>query len=124
MVIGRIGGGNRLSVAPCSALESVARNGGYFHRADARLVAHGAGNQAAATQSAGGGTASGVWRMPGWRMAFLGGGTVSAGDEITLRPLRPKALLKKEHGVLVYQGEPCDASITDLIDRNRESRIG
>ena len=46
------------------------------------------------------------------------------GDEITLRPLRPKALLKKEHGVWVYQGEPCDASITDLIDRNRESRIG
>jgi AbrB family looped-hinge helix DNA binding protein len=46
------------------------------------------------------------------------------GDEITLRPLRPKALLKKEHGVWVYQGEPCDASITDLIDRSRESRIG
>jgi AbrB family looped-hinge helix DNA binding protein len=45
------------------------------------------------------------------------------GDEITLRPLRPKALLKKEHGVWVYQGEPCDTSITDLIDRNRESRI-
>src|ERR1019366_3075579 len=46
------------------------------------------------------------------------------GDEITLRPLRPKALLKKEHGVWVYQGEPCEASIADLIDRNRESRIG
>ena len=46
------------------------------------------------------------------------------GDEITLRPLRPKALLKKEHGVWVYQGEPCDASIADLIDRNREGRIG
>ena len=44
------------------------------------------------------------------------------GDEITLRPLRPKALLKKEHGVWVYQGEPCDASITDLIERSRESR--
>jgi AbrB family looped-hinge helix DNA binding protein len=48
----------------------------------------------------------------------------SGGDEITLRPLRPKALLKKEHGVWVYQGEPCDASITELIDRNRESRTG
>jgi AbrB family looped-hinge helix DNA binding protein len=45
----------------------------------------------------------------------------NAGDEITLRPLRPKALLKKEHGVWVYQGAPSDASITDLIDRNRES---
>lgn len=45
------------------------------------------------------------------------------GDEITLRPLRPKALLKKEHGVWVYQGEPSDASIADLIDRNREGRI-
>ena len=45
------------------------------------------------------------------------------GDEIMLRPLRPKALLKKEHGVWVYQGEPCDTSIADLIDRNRESHI-
>ena len=47
----------------------------------------------------------------------------SEGDEITLRPVRPKALLKKEHGIWVYQGEPSDTSITDLIDRNRESRI-
>jgi len=47
----------------------------------------------------------------------------SEGDEITLRPVRPKALLKKEHGIWVYQGEPCEASITDLIDRNRESHI-
>jgi AbrB family looped-hinge helix DNA binding protein len=44
------------------------------------------------------------------------------GDEIRLRPLRPKALLKKEHGVWVYQGEPSDASIADLIDRSREGR--
>ena len=47
----------------------------------------------------------------------------SEGDEITLRPVRPKALLKKEHGVWVYQGEPSDASITDLIDRDRESHL-
>jgi AbrB family looped-hinge helix DNA binding protein len=47
----------------------------------------------------------------------------SDGDEITLRPLRPKALLKKEHGVWVYQGEPSDASITDLIDMAREGQI-
>ena len=45
------------------------------------------------------------------------------GDEITLRPLRPKAPLRKEHGVWVYQGEPCDDPIADLVDRNRESRI-
>jgi AbrB family looped-hinge helix DNA binding protein len=44
-------------------------------------------------------------------------------DEITLRPLRPKALPKKEHGVWVYQGEPSDASIPDMIDRNREKHI-
>jgi bifunctional DNA-binding transcriptional regulator/antitoxin component of YhaV-PrlF toxin-antitoxin module len=47
----------------------------------------------------------------------------SEGDEITLRPVRFKALLKKEHGIWVYQGEPSDASIVDLIDRNRESYI-
>jgi AbrB family looped-hinge helix DNA binding protein len=46
----------------------------------------------------------------------------SEGDEITLRPVRPKALLKKEHGVWVYQGEASDVSITDLIDRERGKR--
>jgi AbrB family looped-hinge helix DNA binding protein len=47
----------------------------------------------------------------------------SEGDEIRLRPVRPKALLKKENGVWVYQGEPSDNSITDLIDRGRDGRI-
>ncbi len=47
----------------------------------------------------------------------------SESGEITLRPVHPKALLTKEHGVWVYQGEPSDASIADLIDQNRESRI-
>jgi AbrB family looped-hinge helix DNA binding protein len=46
----------------------------------------------------------------------------SEGEEITLRPVRPKALLKKEKGVWVYQGEPTHASIPDLIDREREKR--
>jgi AbrB family looped-hinge helix DNA binding protein len=46
----------------------------------------------------------------------------SAGEEITLRPVRPKALLKKEQGVWVYQGEATHASIPDLIDREREKR--
>lgn len=47
----------------------------------------------------------------------------SGGDQITLRPVRPKATLKKEHGVWVYQGEPTDLSIVDLIAREREKRI-
>jgi AbrB family looped-hinge helix DNA binding protein len=45
------------------------------------------------------------------------------GEEITLRPVRPKALLKKERGVWVYQGEPTTTSIPDLIDREREKRL-
>jgi AbrB family looped-hinge helix DNA binding protein len=45
------------------------------------------------------------------------------GDQIILRPMRPKALLKKERGVLVYQGEPTEASITAVIDRQREKRL-
>jgi AbrB family looped-hinge helix DNA binding protein len=48
----------------------------------------------------------------------------SQGERILLRPVRPKALLKKEQGVWVYQGEPSDASITDVIDRQREERLG
>ncbi len=46
----------------------------------------------------------------------------SEGDEIMLRPVRPEALLKKEQGVWVYQGEPAHTSIPDLIDREREQR--
>jgi len=46
----------------------------------------------------------------------------SKGEEITLRPVRPKALLKKEQGVWVYQGEATHASIPELIDREREKR--
>jgi len=45
------------------------------------------------------------------------------GEEITLRPVRPKALLKKEHGVWVYQGKATDISVPDLIDRKREKRF-
>jgi AbrB family looped-hinge helix DNA binding protein len=47
----------------------------------------------------------------------------SEGDRITLRPFRPEALLKKEQGVWVLQGEPASASIPDLIDRQRENRL-
>jgi hypothetical protein len=47
----------------------------------------------------------------------------SEGEEITVRPVRTEALLKKEKGVWVYQGEPAHASIPDLIDRQREKRL-
>jgi AbrB family looped-hinge helix DNA binding protein len=47
----------------------------------------------------------------------------SEGDAITLRPIRPAALLRKERGVWVYQGEPTTVSIVDLIDREREKRV-
>ena len=57
----------------------------------------------------------------------LGPGTIlemeSEGDRIILRPIRPKATLKKKMGVWVYQGEPSDDSIPDLIDREREKRL-
>jgi hypothetical protein len=43
------------------------------------------------------------------------------GDQITLRPLRPKASLKKEQAV--YRGESSHASIPDLIDRERATRL-
>jgi AbrB family looped-hinge helix DNA binding protein len=45
------------------------------------------------------------------------------GDRITLRPVRPDALLKKEHGIWVYQGETSDLSIPKLIDEEREKRL-
>jgi AbrB family looped-hinge helix DNA binding protein len=47
----------------------------------------------------------------------------SEGEKITLRAMRPKALLKKERGVWVYQGEATQVSIPDVIDREREKRL-
>ena len=46
----------------------------------------------------------------------------SQGGEIRLRPVRASALLRKERGVWVYQGEPTHASITDLVDGERQKR--
>ena len=46
----------------------------------------------------------------------------SEGAEIMLRPVRPEALLKKEQGVWIYQGEATHSSIPNLIDREREQR--
>lgn len=45
------------------------------------------------------------------------------GDCITLRPIRREALLKKEYGIWVYQGEPSNTSIAGLIDAEREKRV-
>jgi len=45
------------------------------------------------------------------------------GERITLRPVRQNVSLKKELGVWVYQGESSDASISDLLDREREKRL-
>ena len=45
------------------------------------------------------------------------------GECITLRPVRQNVMLKKEFGVWVYHGELPNSSITDLIDRERESRV-
>ena len=47
----------------------------------------------------------------------------SEGEGVTLRPVRPQALLEKEHGVWVYQGEPAAVSIPDLVDGEREKRV-
>jgi AbrB family looped-hinge helix DNA binding protein len=47
----------------------------------------------------------------------------SEGERITLRPVRQNVMLKKELGVWVYQGEPADTSIVDLIDRERENHL-
>src|SRR5579863_9060984 len=47
----------------------------------------------------------------------------SEGEQITLRPMRPKALLKKERGVWVYQGEPTEASVIAVFDANGENPL-
>jgi AbrB family looped-hinge helix DNA binding protein len=43
-------------------------------------------------------------------------------ERITLRPVRPRATMKKEYGIWVYQGEPSATSIPELIERERENR--
>ena len=45
------------------------------------------------------------------------------GDQITLRPIRSNMPIRKEDGVWVFRsGQPCNASIRDLIDEGREER--
>ena len=45
------------------------------------------------------------------------------GDRITIRPVRQEALLKKELGIWVYQGESSSISIPELIEGGREKRV-
>jgi AbrB family looped-hinge helix DNA binding protein len=45
------------------------------------------------------------------------------GDRIILSPIRLQPTMKKEFGIWVYQGEPSDQSIPDIIDRERAKRI-
>ena len=47
----------------------------------------------------------------------------SAGERITLRPIRPEVPLKKEYGIWVYQGSKSTVSLPELIDREREVRL-
>jgi len=47
----------------------------------------------------------------------------SEGERITLEPVRPPAVLKKEYGIWVYQGQTTNTSIADLLDRDREKRL-
>jgi len=47
----------------------------------------------------------------------------SEGEQIILRPVRPKPVLRKERGIWVYQGEATGVSIVDLIDQSREMRL-
>jgi len=44
-------------------------------------------------------------------------------DQVTLRPVRAQATLKKEFGVWVYHGEGSEDSIVDLIDSIRNKRL-
>jgi len=45
-------------------------------------------------------------------------------EQITLRPVRAQASLKKEYGIWVYQGEPADLSIPELLEAQRAKRLG
>jgi AbrB family looped-hinge helix DNA binding protein len=48
----------------------------------------------------------------------------SSGDEITLRPMRGHAQLRRKHGVWVYRsGEPlCQAEVEEVVQQTRQER--
>ena len=46
------------------------------------------------------------------------------GDKIIISAAHSQSTLRKEHGVWVYRsGRPADASLTELIGKDREDRI-
>jgi bifunctional DNA-binding transcriptional regulator/antitoxin component of YhaV-PrlF toxin-antitoxin module len=47
----------------------------------------------------------------------------SDGDCITLRPVRPKTVLKKEFGIWVYQGQSSSQQVGRVIDKERKKRL-
>ena len=60
------------------------------------------------------------------RMALSAGDELlvgQQGEQITLRPVRSVATLKKEHGVWVYQDERSEESISELVEKHREDRL-
>jgi AbrB family looped-hinge helix DNA binding protein len=49
---------------------------------------------------------------------------VRDGDKIIISPAQSQSTLQKEHGVWVYRsGRPADASLPELINKDREDRI-
>ena len=48
----------------------------------------------------------------------------SEGEQITLRPVRPQATLKKELGVWVYQGRLAHDSLVAWLEGERQKRLG
>lgn len=47
----------------------------------------------------------------------------SEDEQITLRPDRPQAALKKKQGIWVYQGSPAEVPLPALIDQERAKRL-
>ncbi|HME11754.1 MAG TPA: AbrB/MazE/SpoVT family DNA-binding domain-containing protein [Candidatus Acidoferrum sp.] len=44
------------------------------------------------------------------------------GNQITLVPVRPEALLRKKQGIWVYHGDSSNIDIVEFIDQMREER--
>lgn len=46
------------------------------------------------------------------------------GDQLILKPVRPTAGMKKEHGIWVFHSEQAqNVSVVELIEQDREKRI-
>jgi AbrB family looped-hinge helix DNA binding protein len=47
----------------------------------------------------------------------------SDGETLHLHPVRPKAVLRKKHGILVYCGDSAGIDIVEAIREDREQRM-